>query len=256
MVTAFLQARMSSTRLPGKVLRPVLGVPMLGRQIERLRRSRRMDQLVVVTSRDASDDRLARFCESIDVECFRGSLMDVLDRYYQAALCYRPDHIVRLTGDCPLADPELVDEVIGFHLGGGYDYSSNTIEPTFPDGLDVEVFRYAALERAWKEAVLPSHREHVTIFLYSHPELFRLGNYRGESDLHQLRWTVDEPDDLRRVRTIYRQLYPKNPNFGSSEIHALVSRRAKLFEWNDLPARNEGLLKSCLQDEVFLRERG
>ncbi len=247
---------MSSTRLPGKVLRPVLGVPMLGRQIERLRRSRRIDQLVVVTSVNRSDDKLARFCQSIGVECFRGSLEDVLDRFYQAALHYRPEHIVRLTGDCPLADPELIDRVISLHLEGGFDYSSNIIEPTFPDGLDVEVFRFAALERAWKEAVLPSHREHVTIFLHSQPKLFRLGSYRGRSDFHELRWTVDEPEDLRKVRTVYRRLYPNNPNFGSDEIYALFSEHPELCCGDNSSARNKGLLKSLLQDEVFPRARG
>ncbi len=255
MVSAFLQARVTSTRLPGKVLRPVLGVPMLGRQIERLRRSRRIDQMVVVTSVNGSDDKLARFCQSIAVECFRGSLEDVLDRYYQAALRYRPEHIVRLTGDCPLTDPELIDTVIRFHLEGGYDYSSNTIEPTFPDGLDVEVFRFAALERAWKEAVLPSHREHVTAFLYNQPKLFRLGSYLGKNDFHELRWTVDDPQDLRRVRTIYRRLYPKNPNFGSGEVYALFSEHPELFGGDNISVRNEGLIKSLLQDEAFLKER-
>lgn len=255
MIYAFLQARMSSTRLPGKVLRPVLGMPMLGRQIERLRRSRRIDQLVVVTSVDGSDDKLTHFCQSIRVECFRGSLNDVLDRFYQAALHYRPEHIVRLTGDCPLADPELIDTVIGFHLDGGFDYSSNTIEPTFPDGLDVEIFRFEALERAWREAVLPSHREHVTIFLNSQPQLFRLGNYRGTSDFHRLRWTVDQPEDLQRIRNIYRRLYPKNACFGSGEIYALLNEQPELFKGDSVSARNEGLLKSIAQDEVFLRQR-
>jgi spore coat polysaccharide biosynthesis protein SpsF len=153
-IAAILQARVSSTRLPGKVLKPILGVPMILRQIERVRRAKKIDQFIVATSNDRTDDPLADICSNTNIECFRGSLEDVLDRFYHAAKPLNPEHIVRLTGDCPLADPQLIDQLILFHLQGGYDYSSNTVETTYPDGLDVEIFRFSCLELAWKEAIL------------------------------------------------------------------------------------------------------
>ena len=167
MIHGLLQARMSSTRLPGKTLKPLAGLPALLRQIERVRRARSITRLTVVTSTDPSDDALATLCGEHGVDVFRGSLNDVLDRFYRAAQLSQAPHIARLTGDCPLIDPEVIDAVAAFYLQGDYDYASNTVNPTFPDGLDVEFFKFAALEAAWKEAELPSEREHVTPFTYS-----------------------------------------------------------------------------------------
>src|SRR5262245_37090128 len=174
MILGILQARVSSRRLPGKVLKPILGRPMLERQSERLRRAHRLDKLVVATSTDASDDAIAALCESLPLDCFRGALDDVLDRFYQAAKRYSADTVVRLTGDCPLADPSVIDELILLHESGGYDYTSNTLTRSYPDGLDAEVAQMRCLEAAWHEAALPSEREHVTPFIYRDPERFRL----------------------------------------------------------------------------------
>jgi len=148
MILAILQARTSSSRLPGKVLKPILGKPMLLLQIERVRRARKIDKLVVATSNDPSDDGIEALCKQHGIDCFRGSLNDVLDRFYRAALTYNPEHIVRLTGDCPLIDPELVDSIIDMHLEGNYDYTSNAIQMTFPDGLDVEILTIKVLKEA------------------------------------------------------------------------------------------------------------
>ncbi|MBM3560846.1 MAG: hypothetical protein FJX53_13430, partial [Alphaproteobacteria bacterium] len=153
-VIAVLQARTSSSRLPGKVLRPLQGRPMLERQIERILRSRRLDRLVVATSDHPEDDPIEALCRTLGVDCFRGALEDVLDRFYRAAASRRPDHVVRLTGDCPLCDPEIIDRVVAHHLEGGYDYTCNVLEPTFPDGLDVEAMTWASLETAWRESGL------------------------------------------------------------------------------------------------------
>jgi spore coat polysaccharide biosynthesis protein SpsF len=169
-ILVILQARVSSSRLPGKVLKSILGRPMLARQIERVLQSRRIDQLVIATSTDPSDDDLENLCWQMNVSCFRGSLNDVLDRFYQAAKKWQPQHVVRLTGDCPLIDPEIIDAAVDFYLAGGYDYAANAIQPTFPDGLDVEIFRFSILESAWKESILPSQREHVTPFIHQQPE--------------------------------------------------------------------------------------
>lgn len=248
-ILAILQARFSSSRLPGKVLNPILGKPMLARQIERVLQSKIINQLVVATSTDPSDDALENLCRQINIPCFRGSLNDVLDRFYQTAKIWQPHHIVRLTGDCPLIDPEIIDAVIDCYLTGGYDYAANTVPPTFPDGLDVEVFSFSILEQAWKEAILPSQREHVTPFIHQQPERFRSGHYRNAEDLSHLRWTVDEPEDFDLVTRIYESLYSVNPEFRMMDVLALLQERPDLAAINQKFERNEGLKKSLDEDQ-------
>ena len=252
MIVAILQARVSSSRLPGKVVKPILGRPVLSLQLERVQRSTAIDQIVVATSVERSDDTLEALCSRMAIPCFRGSLDDVLDRFYQAAIVYHPDHLVRLTGDCPLIDPIVIDQVIAFYLNVDCDYASNTLEPTFPDGLDVEIFRFSTLEQAWEEAKLPSQREHVTPFIYGHPERFRLGSFKGSLDRSDLRWTIDEAEDFELVRQIYEELYPQNPNFSTEDILALVERRPELKTINRHYQRNEGYQRSLVKDKVKL----
>lgn len=239
-ILAILQARMSSTRLPGKVLMPLLGEPMLARQIERVRRAKTIDRLVVATSNDRSDDPIAALCARLGVDCFRGSLDDVLDRFCKAAERYSPEQVVRLTGDCPLIDPDVIDAIARFHLAGGYDYSSNTIYPTFPDGLDVEIFRYACLIEAGREAAAPFQREHVTPFLYQQPGRYRLGDFRRSPDLSALRWTVDNPKDYELVCRVYAALHPSRPHFTLDDIVALFENNPDLAKINAGIRRNEG----------------
>ncbi len=248
MILAILQARVSSTRLAGKVLKPLQGKPMLQHQIERVLRSRRIDRLVVATSADRSDDGLEALCGAISLPCHRGDLDDVLDRTYQAALPFNPQHIVRLTGDCPLLDPAVVDRVIEFYLEGNYDYATNSLEETFPDGLDVEVFSFSALRRAWATARLPSEREHVTPFIRNHPELFRIGSLRNDRDLSVHRWTVDEPRDFDFVSLIYRELYPGKHDFATADILAYLERNPEAMAINRGIGRNEGYAKSLAED--------
>jgi spore coat polysaccharide biosynthesis protein SpsF len=255
-VLAILQARTSSTRLPGKVLAPILGRPMLARHIERLRRCRQIDSLMVATSVDPSDDAIESLCREVTLPCHRGSLNDVLDRYHAAAhrIDPAPDHIVRVTGDCPLADPDVIDAVIRFHVDGGYDYTSNALEPSFPDGLDVEVIRSECLDEAWREAALPSEREHVMLFVYSHPERFRIGKVRSPVDLAHLRWTVDEPADLEVVNAIYAGLYPAKPDFTTADILAFLDTRPELKTLNTRHPRNEGLNRSLAAERTEARK--
>lgn len=250
---SLLQARVSSTRLPGKVMKPLLGRPMILRQIERLRCARNLGQLVVVTSAEPSDDPLADLCKADGVPVFRGSLADVLDRFYQAALPCQPENIVRLTADCPLADPELIDNVIAHYLAGGFDYVSNCLEPTFPDGLDVEVFHFRCLVAAWNEARLPSQREHVTPFIHGQPERFSLGSFKSDQDLSAMRWTVDEPADFHFVERIYQELYPTSPAFRTQDILNLLATHQDLASINQGFIRNEGLLKSLVVDRKALK---
>jgi spore coat polysaccharide biosynthesis protein SpsF len=248
-ILAILQARMTSTRLPNKVLAPILGQPMLARQIERLRRAATLDKLVVATSDDASDDPLAAMCEDIGVPIYRGSLNDVLARFKGACEAFgSANHIVRLTGDCPLADPAVIDSVVRHHLASGADYTSNALQPTWPDGLDVEVLRMEILQRAAQEAHLPSEREHVTSYICKNPEFFYIEHFKSERDLSHLRWTVDESADLTFVSEVYAALYPKNPVFDTADILALIEQNPELAKLNDHFLRNEGYAKSLATD--------
>lgn len=256
MILAILQARVSSSRLPAKVLKPLLGQPMLLRQVERIKRSKTIDQLVIATSLDSSDDPIAELCQEHGLTCYRGELHDVLDRFYRAALPYAPAHVVRLTGDCPVLDPVLLDEVVRFHLEGAFDYASNAIPATFPDGLDVEVFRYVCLEQAWREATLPSQREHVTPFIHRQPARFKLGSYTSPVDRSHLRWTVDEPADLEVANRIYERLYPSNPAFTYQDILTLFEGEPDLSRINAHHPRNEGMLKSLQEDQAYLQRKG
>src|SRR6266567_3469950 len=224
MILGIVQARMSSTRLPGKVLKPILGRPMLGRQIDRVRRSRRIDRLVVATSVDPSDDAIAEFCSKEGIACFRGPLDDVLARFQGAVEFFGPaEHIVRLTADCPLIDWTVIDDAIELHLRTGADISGNTIERSYPDGLDVEVMTGAALEKAHREAEDMYEREHVTPYLYRHPELFRPVHLVQGPDLAAWRWTVDTPDDFRMVEAVFAGLLPVKEDFIQRDILDFLS---------------------------------
>ncbi len=242
---------MTSHRLPGKVLKTILERPMLELQIERILRCKKIDQLIIATSINPQDDPIAVLCEKIELPYFRGDLENVLDRFYQAARQHNPQHIVRLTGDCPLTDPILIDALIEFYLSRGSAYASNCQEPTLPDGLDAEIFSFAVLEQCWKEAEQPSHLEHVTPFIHSQPERFDIVCYKYHKNLSHLRWVVDEPEDLELVRKIYENLYPSNPEFGTEDIVALLERNAKLLEINQRFKRNEGLRPSLEEDKLF-----
>ena len=254
-VVAVLQARMSSYRLPGKVLMPILGRPMLAHQIERLLRCRGFDMLAVATSEAPEDAAIVALCEEVGVACIRGSLDDVLDRVYRTARRYYADHVVRLTGDCPLADPEVIERVVRFHLDHGFDYTTNVFPPSWPDGLDVEVVKFQCLEEAWREARLPSEHEHVTSFIETRPERYQRGNVEWESNFAHLRWTVDEPEDFELVRRIYTSLYPGNPTFATADVLALIEAEPDLARINAGIDRNAGFVKALAADREFLAQQ-
>ena len=227
---------MNSTRLPGKVLMPVFGKPLLAYALERLQRVENADSLIVATSNLTVDDAIATFCSDFGVDCYRGSETDVLDRYYQAARSVAAERLVRVTGDCPLIDADVVSTVIdafdaanGIQKMGGQqaitvDYLSNTLDRTFPRGLDVEIFSFSALEAAWQEANKADEREHVTPFLYRHPERFRLQQYRQAINRSHLRWTVDTPEDFQLISLILNELYPEKPDFTQDNILQLLDK--------------------------------
>tara|TARA_B100002003_G_scaffold217020_1_gene216970 strand:- start:846 stop:1601 length:756 start_codon:yes stop_codon:yes gene_type:complete len=232
MIVAILQARMSSTRLPGKVLKTILGRPMLELQIERIQRCKTLDQIVVATSTEPEDSALVTLCQNMGVAYYTGSLTNVLDRFYQAAKRYRADHIVRLTGDCPLIDPVIIDGLVNFYLDQGCDYASNSRPPTLPDGLDGEVFSFHVLESAWKKADDPFHFEHVIPYILSHPEHFTLANYEYKTNYSALRWTVDHPEDFDLVKSIYETLYNNKPEFGLEDVIDLIRKCPALRTMN------------------------
>ena len=238
MILGILQARLSSSRLPGKVLKKIMGRPMLELQLERLGRCRKIDKLIVATSVAREDRAIADLCDQLRVEVFRGDLDDVLDRFYQAASNYQPEHLIRLTGDCPLTDPGLIDELIEFYFASDCDYASNSLEPTLPDGLDAEVFSFAALKCAWEEARLPSEREHATLYIHTHPALFKAANWKYSRNFSHLRWTVDEPEDYELICRIYEELYPANTSFTWKDVLALLDRRPELAKINTAFRRN------------------
>lgn len=249
MVIAIVQARSSSSRLPGKVLKEIQGKAMILHGLERLSASRKIDKILLATSDDPSDDVLAKTVQAVGYSIYRGSLDDVLARYYHCAEQYAPVHVVRITGDCPLIDWRIVDDVIAWHLVENNDYTHTT--ERFPDGLDTEVMTFAALEQAHREAQRPSEREHVTLYFRNHPERFRIGNVDCVEDYGNLRWTVDEPRDFALVEAIYEHLYPSNPDFSMQDILALFDEKPELRSINQGIVRNEGLQKSIAEDELL-----
>ena len=226
---------------------------MILHELERLKRSSRIDKIVLATSWDESDDVLAETVTKTGVEVFRGSLDDVLDRYYQCAKKYQPEHVVRITGDCPVIDWRIVDAVIGKHLTEGNDYTSTSEE--YPDGLDTEVVRFSALERAWEGARMASEREHVTLYIRNHAEKFRCEKKECERKLNHMRWTVDEPQDFELIRQIFEELYPINEDFAMQDILQLLERRPEMSVVNQDIRRNEGLLKSLREDKELEKRK-
>jgi len=253
MILAILQARVSSSRLPNKVLKSILGKPMLLHQIKRIQNSKTIDQLVVATSVDASDNDIEQMCLDNNIEVFRGDLDNVLDRFYQCAKQYNPTHIVRLTGDCPLADWHIIDKTIQAHLDNDFDYTNNSLKPAFPDGLDVEVMTMKSLEIAWKKAKLPSEKEHVTYYINQRKEEFKIGHFHNSKDLLHLRWTVDEPEDFIFVEKVYDYLYHDNPIFLMDDVLELLNKQPELLKINNRFEANEGMKKSLKEDKEFLK---
>jgi glutamate-1-semialdehyde 2,1-aminomutase len=235
---AIVQARMGSTRLPNKVMRPIGGVPMIELLIRRLAGSKRLDRIVLATSEDGINTPLADHVRALGYDVFQGSEQDVLDRFYRAAAPHTPDAVVRITGDCPLMDPVLVDEVIAAFQAQGVDYACNVVPPTYPDGLDIEVFSFAALERAAREATRPFDREHVTPYIRE-SGLFSVANVAHTTDLSAERWTVDEHEDLAVVKEVFRHFRPRI-DFGWQEVLALGESCPEVFAANRHLVRNEG----------------
>lgn len=250
-VIAIVQARMGSTRLPGKVLLNLEDKTVLEHVIRRVKSSEYVDDVLVATTINKDDLRIIELCARLGVSVYCGSEDDVLDRYYQAAKLFKAEKIVRITSDCPIIDSKIIDEVISLHLKNNADYASNTLKETYPDGQDVEVFTFTALKTAWKSAKLASEREHVTPYIRNNPDIFEHVSLEYKDDLSQKRWTLDNAEDLEFLRLIYKSLYNKNRLFNMDDILTLINEKPEIEKINQHIIRNEGYLKSIREDKTL-----
>lgn len=250
---AILQARMSSTRLPNKVLKEVNGIPLLKYECERILQSQKIDKLIIATSNDKSDDAIENFAKENNIEVFRGSLNDVLSRYYECAEEFKEANgvdnlnIIRVTGDCPIIDPQVIDAVIDYFEVNDCDYVSNTLVPTYPDGMDLEVCTFEALKIAYNDALFKSDREHVTLFI-KNDDRFKKLNYTSRFDFSHLRMTVDEENDFELIKIILENLYENNPNFSYLDAISFMTKNPNTLFINSNITRDEGLTKSLKED--------
>lgn len=235
-----IQARLGSTRLPSKVLRPILGRPMLSYMIERVRRIERLDEILIATTELDSDQPIVDFCRKEKISVFRGNEKDVLDRYYQAAKFIRAEVVVRLTSDCPLIDPAVVDQILDtfYQHCPEIDFVGNVKPATFPDGMDTEIFSFNALERSWKETKNPLEREHVTPYFYDEPGRFRALNVEAKEDLSRYRVTVDYPEDFEIVTELIQALYKQNHAFSYEEMVDYLESHPQILRKNAKYQRN------------------
>lgn len=246
---AIIQARTGSSRLPGKILMPLGDKPMLHQIVNRVSAAKTVDKIVVATTCEKGDDIVETLCEEIGVFCYRGSVDDVLDRYYKVSNLFHPDNIIRITADCPLIDPNVIDKVVSIHNKNRYEYTSNTMEETYPDGLDVEVFCFSALEEAWLKADLLSEREHVTPYIKNKGS-FRRGSVTITPSLGDKRWTVDTDRDYEFISLIYKDLYRGDEIFYMEDVLLWLDKHKHLEEINNGIIRNEGYKKSLLNDRI------
>jgi spore coat polysaccharide biosynthesis protein SpsF len=248
-VTAIIQARMTSSRLPGKVLKEVMGRPLLSYQIERLSFSKMIEKIIIATTLNKEDDPIVKLCQKEGLDFYRGSEDDVLDRYYQTAKRYNTEHIMRLTADCPLIAPDICDSIACAYFESDVDYIRTG--ETFAEGLDCEIISFEALTRAWLEAESKAEREHVTLYIRNYPELFRTMAKENETDDSRYRITVDEENDFLVVKTILENLYKGSDDyFTIREIKSYLDSHLEVYKLNSNIIRNEGLLKSSQDDGV------
>lgn len=228
---------MSSSRLPGKILLHVLDKPLLLRMIERVQNSKLAGQIVIATSTNSDDDKIEKLCKENNLVCFRGHLTDLLDRHYLLGKKFCADAVVKIPSDCPLIDPKIIDKVLQFYIDNSesYDFVSNLHPATYPDGNDVEVMSYQALEKAWHEAKKDYEREHTTPYFWENPNKFRIANITWESGLDYStshRWTIDYEEDYQFIKKVFEELYPLNPNFGFNDILNLIEEKPEIKKIN------------------------
>ena len=240
MIIAIIQARMGSTRLPGKVLLPLAGKPVIEHVIDRVRSSSLVDEVIVATSIESVNLPLVSHVAALGIKVFVGSENDVLDRFWQAIRLTTAVHVVRITADCPLLDSTVIDSVIQEHIESGNDYSTNTEPPTWPDGLDVEIMKCSALEIAWRESTEQGDREHVTPFIRKNKNRFRIGNIRSNVDLSDHRWTLDQEEDYKFLVNIFDNLGGGGVEFTTQQVLDFLHANPEVVQINSGIIRNEG----------------
>ncbi len=249
-VLTIVQARKGSTRLPSKVLLDLSGKTVLEHVIYRTQQSKLTTRLVVATTVNREDLPIVKLCAELGVSVYCGCEEDPLERYYQAARLFGGAHIVRIKADCPLIDPEIIDEAISLHLTSGADYTGNTLPHTFPVGQDVEILTSQTLTKLWRSASLFSEREHITIYIPKHPEQFHIQHFRCDPDYSAKRWTMDNPEDYYLIRTIFEELYPKTPCFRMKDVLDFLSKNPDLEKINAHIRIDAGVQKSLLADRI------
>jgi len=241
---------MTSSRLPGKILMEVLGKPLLQLMIERVQQAKCIDSVVLATTTNKEDDPTEELGKSMGVEVFRGSEDDVLDRFYRAADKFGGEHIMRLTGDCPLIDPDFLDALADFYFEGGYDYAINCLEPTLPDGLDAEIISMQTLREVHEKAVRAPHKEHVTLYVRDNADDFKIGSWKHTEDYSSMRWTVDNREDFELVKNIIEGVTHVTPDFRLQDMLDYIHQHPNLAEINAHIKRNEGLAKSLEEESA------
>jgi len=249
-VLAIIQARMGSSRLPNKVLLELVGKPVIQHVIERVKKSKQIDEVVVATSIEKNNLELINVCTSFGTRIFVGSENDVLDRFYQLAKIMNPEIIVRITADCPLIDAKLIDKVIEKYKSSNADYVNNK---NFPDGMGCEVFSIEVLKKAWENAVYSSEREHVTPYIRKN---MKLDQWAYSEDLFGERWTLDEPEDFEMINKVFEALYYDNPDFGIEEIKNFLNENQDVADINRHIGRDEGYAKSLKKDKIVIEKKG
>jgi len=242
-ITVMIQVRSSSTRLPKKALKKIEGKPIIWHMINRVKKIKSVEQIILITTQKKEDRIFLKIAKENGILAFQGSEHDVLDRHYQCAIQYDADPILRITSDCPLIDPLLVEKMLQIFLKNNYDYVTNREPPTFPDGLDTEIIAFSALKKTTKYAKMSSEREHVTSYITKNSNKFKIFNYRNKKDLSHLRWTVDEKRDLDFVKKIYFQMKPKTL-FSTNTVLKILAKEPSLLRINQGIIRNEGHAKS------------
>jgi len=250
--TIIIQARIGSKRFPKKVLSKIEKKPMIWYSIERTKGIPGIKQVILATTKNPQDKILLKIAKECKIMSFKGKTYDVLDRYYQCAIKFDADPIIRITGDCPLIDSTIIKKMLDQYLKSNYDYLTNTFPPTFPDGLDVEIFSFKTLQKIVRKAKLSSDKEHVTSYIRNHPKEFRIFNYENINDLSKFRWTVDEKEDLVFVKKIYNKMKP-NVDFSMQSILKIISKEPNISKINSKISRNEGYLKSVKRDKKNLK---
>ena len=250
MIIAIIQARMGSTRFPQKMMKSIFGKPLIELYVNRVKPSKLIDQIVIATTTKPEDNVFEKIATKAEIELFRGSENDLLDRYYMCAKHYgTPTGVVRLTSDDVFVDHEVIDHAIAVYQAEQVDFVTNHFEPTYPEGLDVEIYRFDTLEKAWRNATLLSEREHVFPFIQNHPEQFKIINFKQKKNYSHLRWTIDYECDYDMAKLVYNHLYEKKPIFLQKDIIEIIRQYPEIAKVNSHIKRKEGVNKSKAEDK-------